>query len=37
MITQQTNCLALLAVTFLISYVDEYRESKSKSLFASET
>jgi len=37
MIAQQGNCLALLAVTFLISYVDEYRESKSKSLFASET
>jgi len=35
MIAQQGNCLALLAVTFLISYVDEY-EAKSNSLLASE-
>jgi hypothetical protein len=36
MIAQQGNCLALLAVTFLISYVDEYLEAKSNSLLASE-
>jgi hypothetical protein len=35
MIAQQGNCLALLAVTFLISYV-EYLEAKSNSLLASE-
>ena len=36
MIAQQGNCLAFLAVTFLISYVDEYLEAKSNSLLASE-
>ena len=36
MVAQQRNCLALLAVTFLISYVDEYLEAKSNSLLASE-
>jgi hypothetical protein len=36
MIAQQGNCLASLAVTFLISYVDEYLEAKSNSLLASE-
>ena len=36
MIAQQKNCLALLAVTFLISYVDVYLEAKSNSLLASE-
>ena len=30
MIAQQGNCLALLAVTFLISYIDEYLEAKNK-------
>ena len=35
-IAQQRNCLAYLAVTFLISYVDEYLEAKSNSLLASE-
>jgi hypothetical protein len=35
-IAQQRNCLALLAVTFLISYVDEYLEAKSNSLLTSE-
>ena len=35
-IAQQRNCLALLAITFLISYVDEYLEAKSNSLLASE-
>ena len=35
-IAQQGNCLAFLAVTFLISYVDEYLEAKSNSLLASE-
>jgi uncharacterized membrane protein len=35
-IAQQGNCLAFLAVTFLISYVDEYLESKSNSLLTSE-
>ena len=35
-ITQQGNCLVLLAVTFLISYVDEYLQAKSNSLLASE-
>ena len=33
-IAQQRNCLAYLAVTFLISYVDEYLEAKSNSLLA---
>jgi hypothetical protein len=36
MVAQQRNCLALLAVTFLISFVDEYLEAKSNSLLASE-
>ena len=35
-IAQQRNCLASLAVTFLISYVDEYLEAKSNSLLAYE-
>lgn len=35
-IAQQGNCLAYLAVTFLISYVDEYLEAKSNSLLTSE-
>jgi hypothetical protein len=35
-ISQQGNCLAILAVTFLISYVDEYLESQSNSLLTSE-
>jgi hypothetical protein len=35
-IAQQRNCLAYLAVTFLISYVDEYLEAKSNSLLAYE-
>ena len=36
MIARQGNCLASLAVTFLISYIDEHLEAKSNSLFASE-
>jgi hypothetical protein len=36
MISQQGNCLAFLAVTFLIGYVDEYLQSKSNGLLASE-
>jgi hypothetical protein len=36
MVSQLGNCLAILAVTFLISYVDEYLESKSNSLLTSE-
>jgi hypothetical protein len=28
MVSQQGNCLPVFAVTFLISYVDEYIESK---------
>ena len=36
MIAQQGNCLAFLAVTFLISYVDECLEAKSNSLLTSE-
>jgi hypothetical protein len=36
MTTQQGNCLAFFAVRFLIDYVDEYLESKSNSLLASE-
>ena len=35
-ISQLGNCLAIIAVTFLISYVDEYLESKSNSLLTSE-
>jgi uncharacterized membrane protein len=35
-IAQQGNCLAFLAVIFLISYVDEYLEAKSNSLLAFE-
>jgi hypothetical protein len=37
MITQQGNCLAFFAVRFLIDYVDEYLQSKSNGLLASET
>jgi hypothetical protein len=37
MISQLGNCLAILAVTFLMSYVEEYIESKSNRLLASET
>jgi hypothetical protein len=36
MISQLGNCLATLAVSFLISYVDEYLESKSNSILTSE-
>jgi uncharacterized membrane protein len=36
MIAQQGNCLAFLAVTFLISYVDDYLEATSNSLLTSE-
>ena len=36
MIAQQGNCLASLAVTFLISYVNEYLEAKSNSLLTPE-
>jgi hypothetical protein len=36
MITQQGNCLTFFAVRFLMDYVDEYLESKSNSLLASE-
>jgi hypothetical protein len=35
-ISQLGNCLAIIAVTFLISYVDEYVESKSNSLLTSD-
>jgi hypothetical protein len=35
-ISQLGNCLAIIAVTFLISYVDEYVESKSNSLLISD-
>ena len=35
-IAQQGNCLAFLAVTFLINNVDEYLEAKSNSLLTSE-
>lgn len=35
-ISRQGNCLAILAVTFLISYVDEYLESKTNGLLVSE-
>ena len=35
-IAQQGNCLAFLAVIFLISYIDEYLEAKSNSLLTSE-
>jgi hypothetical protein len=34
-ISQLGNCLAILAPTFLISYVDEYLESKSNSILTS--
>jgi hypothetical protein len=37
MISQQGNCLPLFAVTFLISHVDEYIESKSNSLLTLES
>jgi hypothetical protein len=36
MISQQGNCLPFFAITFLISYVNEYIESKSNSLLALE-
>ena len=36
MLTQQGNCLPFFAVRFLIDYVDEYLQSKSNSLLASE-
>jgi hypothetical protein len=36
MITQQGNCLAFFAARFLIDYVNEYLQSKSDSLLASE-
>jgi hypothetical protein len=36
MLTRQGDCLAFFAVRFLIDYVDEYLESKSNSLLASE-
>jgi hypothetical protein len=36
MITYEGNCLPFFAVTFLISYVDEYIESKSNSLLTLE-
>ena len=36
MIAQQGNCLAFLAVTFLISYADGHLEAKSNSLLTSE-
>jgi hypothetical protein len=36
MLTQQGNCLAFFAARFLIDYVDEYLQSKSNSLLASE-
>ena len=36
MITQQGNCLAFFAVRFLIDYLDEYLQSKSNSLLASQ-
>jgi hypothetical protein len=36
-IFQMGNCLTILSVTFLISYVDEYLEAKSNSLLTSET
>lgn len=36
MISQLGNCLAILAVTFLITYVDEYLESRSNRLLTSE-
>jgi hypothetical protein len=35
-IAQRRNCLALLAVTFLINNVDEYLEAKNNSLLTSE-
>ncbi len=35
MISQLRNCLAILAITFLISYVDEYLESTSNSILTS--
>jgi hypothetical protein len=36
MVSQLGNCLAILAVTFLISYVDEYLEASSSSLLSFE-
>jgi hypothetical protein len=36
MLTQQGNCLAFFAARFLTDYVDEYLQSKSNSLLASE-
>ena len=35
-ITRQGNCLAFFVARFLMDYVDEYLESKSNSLLASE-
>jgi hypothetical protein len=35
MISQRVNCLPFFAVTFLISYVDEYLESKGNSILTS--
>jgi hypothetical protein len=37
MLTQQGNCLAFFAARFLTDYVDEYLQSKSNSLLASES
>jgi hypothetical protein len=37
MLTQQGNCLAFFSARFLTDYVDEYLQSKSNSLLASET
>jgi hypothetical protein len=36
MLSQQGNCLPFFAATFLIGYVDEYLQSKSNGLLASE-
>ena len=35
-IAQHGNCLAFFAVRFLVDYIDEYLESRSNSLLASE-
>jgi hypothetical protein len=37
MLTQQGNCLTFFAARFLMDYVDEYLQSKSNSLLASES
>jgi hypothetical protein len=34
-ISQQGNCLAFLAVTFLLGYVEEYLEASNNSLLSS--